>query len=143
MYRCPSRRSPGRPSWFDMLRIHIVHVGTIKEKYLTDAVAEYEKRIKTLTDKAAKLEKTNAELDSANKAHELNALKNKVARESGLRYELADRLTGTTEEELRADAQKLAEYTAVTAPLKSTESSADKLSAAMQRGAAAMFGGEE
>lgn len=106
-------------------------------------VAEYEKRIKTLTDKAAKLEKTNAELDSANKAHELNALKNKVARESGLRYELADRLTGTTEEELRADAQKLAEYTAVTAPLKSTESSADKLSAAMQRGAAAMFGGEE
>ena len=106
-------------------------------------VAEYEKRIKTLTDKAAKLEKTNAELDSANKAHELNALKNKVARESGLRYELADRLSGTTEEELRADAQKLAEYTAVTAPLKSTESSADKLSAAMQRGAAAMFGSEE
>lgn len=106
-------------------------------------VAEYEKRIKTLTDKAAKLEKTNAELDSANKAHELNALKNKVARESGLRYELADRLSGTTEEELRADAQKLCEYTAVTAPLKSTESSADKLSAAMQRGAAAMFGSEE
>ena len=45
MYRCPLRRSPGRPSWFDMLRIHIVHVGTIKEKYLTDAVAEYEKRL--------------------------------------------------------------------------------------------------
>lgn len=28
-----------------MLRIHIVHVGTIKEKYLSDAVAEYEKRL--------------------------------------------------------------------------------------------------
>ena len=28
-----------------MLRIHIVHVGTRKEKYLTDAVAEYEKRL--------------------------------------------------------------------------------------------------
>ena len=28
-----------------MLRVHIVHVGTIKEKYLTDAVAEYEKRL--------------------------------------------------------------------------------------------------
>lgn len=28
-----------------MLRIHIVHVGTIKEKYLTDAVKEYEKRL--------------------------------------------------------------------------------------------------
>lgn len=108
-----------------------------------DDVASYEERIKTLTAKAAKLEKSNAELDKANKAHELNALKAKVARESGLRYELADRLDGTTEEELRADAQKLAEYTAVTAPLKNTEGSADKLTAAMQRGAAAMFGGEE
>ncbi len=28
-----------------MLKIHIVHVGTIKEKYLSDAVAEYEKRL--------------------------------------------------------------------------------------------------
>ena len=28
-----------------MLRVHIVHVGTIKEKYLSDAVAEYEKRL--------------------------------------------------------------------------------------------------
>ena len=28
-----------------MLHIHIVHVGTIKEKYLTDAVKEYEKRL--------------------------------------------------------------------------------------------------
>lgn len=88
-----------------------------------DDVASYEERIKTLTAKAAKLEKTNAELDSANKAHELNALKAKVARESGLRYELADRLDGTTEEELRADAQKLATYTAASAPLKSTEGS--------------------
>lgn len=106
-------------------------------------VASYEERIKTLTAKAAKLEKSNGELTAKNQAHELNALKNKVARESGLRYELADRLAGTTEEELRADAQKLAEYTAVTAPLKSTEGSADKLTAAMQRGAAAMFGSEE
>lgn len=88
-----------------------------------DDVASYEERIKTLTAKAAKLEKSNAELDKANKAHELNALKTKVARESGLRYELADRLTGTTEEELRADAQKLATYTAAAAPLKSTEGS--------------------
>ena len=28
-----------------MLKIHILHVGTIKEKYLTDAVREYEKRL--------------------------------------------------------------------------------------------------
>lgn len=28
-----------------MLRVHIVHVGTVKEKYLTDAINEYEKRL--------------------------------------------------------------------------------------------------
>ncbi len=28
-----------------MLHIHIIHVGTIKEKYLTDALSEYEKRL--------------------------------------------------------------------------------------------------
>ena len=28
-----------------MLHIHIVHVGTVKEKYLTDAIAEYQKRL--------------------------------------------------------------------------------------------------
>ena len=28
-----------------MLHINIVHVGTVKEKYLTDAMAEYEKRL--------------------------------------------------------------------------------------------------
>lgn len=32
-------------AYLTMIRIHIVHVGTIKEKYLTDAVAEYEKRL--------------------------------------------------------------------------------------------------
>lgn len=28
-----------------MLRVHVVHVGTVKEKYLTDAIGEYEKRL--------------------------------------------------------------------------------------------------
>lgn len=28
-----------------MIKIHIIHVGTIKEKYLTDAIKEYEKRL--------------------------------------------------------------------------------------------------
>lgn len=28
-----------------MLRVHVVHVGTVKEKYLTDAISEYEKRL--------------------------------------------------------------------------------------------------
>lgn len=28
-----------------MLKVHLVHVGTVKEAYLTDAIAEYEKRL--------------------------------------------------------------------------------------------------
>lgn len=109
-----------------------------------DSINDYEGRIKNLNSKIAKLESTNVELDRANKAHELNALKNKIARESGLRAELADRLAGEDENAIRADAKALAELMKPSdpAPLRSTESSADKLTAAMQRGAAAMFGSE-
>lgn len=40
-------------------------------------------------------------------AHERASAKNKIAREYGIPSELADRLTGTTEDELRADAESL------------------------------------
>jgi len=56
-----------------MLHIHIVHVGTIKEKYLSDAVSEYEKRLSAycsidnisvkeerLSDKPSEAETSNA-----------------------------------------------------------------------------------
>ncbi len=58
-----------------MLRIHIVHVGTIKEKYLTDAVAEYEKRLSaycTLDNISVKEEKLS---DKPSAAETANAIK--------------------------------------------------------------------
>ena len=49
-----------------------------------------------------------AQIDSL----KLENLKMKVAQESGLPSELASRLTGTNEKELRADAETLAKFTA-------------------------------
>ena len=58
-----------------MLKIHIVHVGTIKEKYLSDAVAEYEKRLNAycqLNNISIKEEKLS---DKPSEAEIANALK--------------------------------------------------------------------
>lgn len=68
-------------------------------------------------DEALKLnEKINAQeaeiadLKSKNQSHERSLLKSKIARETGIPYELSERLSGETETEIRADAEKLSEY---------------------------------
>ena len=54
---------------------------------------------------------------------ESSLLRSKVAHESGVPFELAERLVGTTEEELKADAEKFASYLAPKSapPLRSNE----------------------
>jgi chromosome segregation ATPase len=54
---------------------------------------------------------------------ESSLLRSKVAHESGVPFELAERLVGTTEEELKADAEKLASFLTPKAapPLRSNE----------------------
>ena len=47
------------------------------------------------------------DLENKIKAYETASVKSKVARETGIPYELAERLTGATEEELRKDAEAL------------------------------------
>lgn len=51
--------------------------------------------------------KTIADLQAKVARYERDALKSRIAREAGLRPELAGRLTGETEKELRADAKAL------------------------------------
>lgn len=61
---------------------------------------------------AGKLKDLQDKLDAANvkiKGYELDALKTAVAIEKGLPLELRSRLTGNTEEEIKADAASLAE----------------------------------
>lgn len=51
--------------------------------------------------------KTIEELTAKNKAYETASLKSRVARELGLGYEWVDRISGTDEKEIRADAEAL------------------------------------
>ena len=64
------------------------------------------------------------DLEKKIKAYETASVKSKVARETGLPYELAERLTGETEDELRKDAEGLRKLIGTnhrTAPLAGAE----------------------
>ncbi len=70
------------------------------KKALEDKITELKAQI---TEKDTSI----ADLTAKNTAYETTAVKVKIAREEGLPYELADRLSGTNEEEFRADAKAL------------------------------------
>lgn len=78
---------------------------------------EYEKQLKELNDKLAQAkemiagnDQIVADLTNRAKTAEGDLLKSRIAHESGVPYELANRLVGNNEEELRADAEKLAPF---------------------------------
>lgn len=52
-----------------------------------------------------------ADLTAKNRAYEINVVKMKIANETGIPFELAEKLSGETEEEIRKDAEKLARFT--------------------------------
>ena len=105
--------------------------------HIGDKDAEIEKLKKDIEGLNGQLtEKTSglSALEEKVKGYERASVKNKVAREAGLPWELADRLTGETEEEIRKDAESLRKLVGAnkTPPLKSTESGGgnDKIAAA-------------
>lgn len=53
---------------------------------------------------------TIADLTAEAKAYESGALKMRIAHESGIPYELAGKLSGDTEEEIKKDAETLAKF---------------------------------
>ena len=67
--------------------------------------------IAALTGKLSDSEKTIADLTAKNSAYEISSVKMKVAHETGLPYELAERLSGSTEDEIRKDAETLSQFT--------------------------------
>lgn len=69
-------------------------------------------QITQLTAKVAELNQQITDLTAKNTAAELGALRQKVAHETGLPFELADRLSGSTEEEIRKDAEVFAKFAA-------------------------------
>ena len=54
---------------------------------------------------------TIADLTAKNTAYEISSVKMRIAHETGLPYELAERLSGSTEDEIRKDAETLSQFT--------------------------------
>lgn len=70
------------------------------------------KKIAELTDKLKGQDTVIADLTAKNKAYELGSAKVRIALESGIPYELADKLSGEDEESIKADALKLSRFVA-------------------------------
>ena len=99
---------------------------------LKQKVTDYEKQIgdlsKTIEEsgkKYAGYDKTLAELTAKVKGYETSSVKMRIAHETGIPYELASRLAGETEDDIRKDAETLSKLvgkpTPSAPPLKSTE----------------------
>lgn len=79
------------------------------EKY-DAAVSEYEERINGLTEKLNKHDREVAELNAKATKAETELLKNRIANENKIPFELATRLHGETEDEIREDAKNFSSF---------------------------------
>ena len=98
-------------------------VSKIKTDY-DKQISDLNSALKAANDKAASYDKDIADRDAKIKSYEMAALKGRIAHEAGIPYELAGRLSGETEEDLRTDAQSLSKLINAgpgAPPLKSTE----------------------
>ena len=85
--------------------------GYMSSDDLTKLKQSYEDQIKDLNTKIEASASVQTELDNAKKqieAQKIDSLRIKTALENGIPYEFADRLKGTTAEELTADAKLFA-----------------------------------
>ncbi len=92
-------------------------------KTLKDTVATLENSLKDFEGFESKL----AEKDNLIKEYEIKNLKYRIANESGIPLELASKLSGETEEDLKKDAETLSSFITKkqTLPLRTTEPKAD------------------
>lgn len=90
---------------YDSLKESVKNL-TDQNNALTQAAADSGEKLKTLEDQ---LKEANGKING----YQLDIMRTNIAVEKGLPLELRDRLTGTTEEELKADADKLTKLFAV------------------------------
>lgn len=81
------------------------------EGYLSpDEAKKLNDQISTLTASLTEKETAIADLTAKNKQYETASVKARIAHEKGLPYELAERLSGETEQDIEADAEKLVQF---------------------------------
>lgn len=97
-----------------MDRITKKYEGYTSPADLNKIKAEYERQITDLTNDAAEkakkyadYDKQIADRDAKLKSYETASVKTRIAHETGLPYELASRLSGETEDDIRKDAESL------------------------------------
>lgn len=73
-------------------------------------IKDLQGQITTLTGERDTAARTVAELQNQVKGYETSALKARIAREKNIPYELADRLSGETEADIRKDADNLSQF---------------------------------
>lgn len=98
----------------------------LKTQYeeLQKEAAGFKSALEEANTKASTSEQSIADLESKVTSYEQAQLRTKIALQKGLPFELADRLAGTNEDELKADAERLAGFLTPKepmAPLKDTE----------------------
>ena len=102
---------------------------------VTSLKSEYDKKIQDLNEalkqaneKIAGNDQVVSELTDRAKTAESDLLKSRIAHESGVPFELANRLVGNNAEELKADAEKFASFLAPKSapPLRSADPATNK-----------------
>ena len=114
-------------------------VGTF-ETQLSEKNAE----IEGLKGQIAGFQKDITDRDQKIAKYEADSVKTRIATEFGLPYELATRIQGTNEEEIRADADRLSRMLGnqhFSAPLGSTENKTDPKTEALRKLASNINGG--
>lgn len=100
-------------------------------KNLEKQVGELNSNLTNLSKEKETFDKTLTDLNGEVKTYKLRDMKIRIAREKGIPYEMADRLTGEDEKALAADADSLSKLISTVSkptappPLKSTEPTGD------------------
>lgn len=79
---------------------------------LSETVKNLEQTLAGKDEKYKEFETNISELTNKVKAYETKDLKFRIAHENSIPFELAERLSGATEEEIKADAEKLSSFVA-------------------------------
>ena len=95
-----------------------------KTEDLQKQIDELGNSLNGATEKAKADAETIASLEAKNKSYETASVKSRIAHEVGIPFELANKLSGETEEDIRKDAEQLKPFVSLkqTAPLRDPES---------------------